>query len=139
MPASPFPRPSCRAPGCAARATRAGPWCPCGSGAGASGQFRARPLVLFPMKTLRTTLATTVAAALLAPAAHAAPTSICNAPIQMSDGGTLRANVFLPRADGRFPVVLTVTGYNKDTNNPFGLNCSSDSALASGNQKLLDN
>ena len=35
--------------------------------------------------------------------------------------------------------MLTVTGYNKDTNTPLGLpGCSSDSALASGNQKLLD-
>src|SRR4051794_21233929 len=88
----------------------------------------------------RTILAITVAAVLLAPAAaDAAPVSICNAPIKMSDGATLRANVFLPKADGRFPVVLTVTGYNKDTNNPLGLpGCGSDSALASGNTKLLD-
>src|SRR3954469_4781642 len=103
------------------------------------GQFRGRPFVLSAMKTLRTILATTVAAALFAPVAQAAPVSICNAPIQMSDGLTMRANVFLPKADGRFPVVLTVTGYNKDTNNPLGLpGCGSDSALASGNQKLLD-
>ena len=74
------------------------------------------------MKTLKLALALTVAAALYAPVAHADPVSICNAPIQMSDGVTLRANVFLPKADGKFPVVLTATGYNKDTNNPFGLN-----------------
>src|SRR3954467_2360347 len=103
------------------------------------GQFRGRPFVLSAMKTLRTILATTVAAALFAPVAQAAPVSICNAPIQMSDGLTMRANVFLPKADGRFPVVLAVTGYNKDTNNPLGRpGCGSDSALASGNQKLLD-
>lgn len=91
------------------------------------------------MKTLRTTLLVTVAAALLAPAAQAAPVSICNAPIKMSDGVTLRANVFLPKPDARVPVVLTVTGYNKDTNNPLGLaGCSSSSAIASGNTKLLD-
>jgi putative CocE/NonD family hydrolase len=92
------------------------------------------------MKTLKLALAFTVAAALGAPAAQAAdPVSICNAPIQMSDGITLRANVFLPKADGRFPVVLTATGYNKDTNNPLGLpGCSSSSAIASGNTKLLD-
>src|SRR4051795_2844939 len=102
-------------------------------------QFQGRRLVFFVMKLLRTTLALNVAAALLAPAAHAAPVSICNAPIQMSDGLTMRANVFLPKADGRFPTVLTVTGYNKDTNNPLGLpGCGSDSALASGNTKLLD-
>src|SRR3954466_13022022 len=102
-------------------------------------QFHGRPLVLCVMKLLRTTLVVTVAAALLAPAAQAAPVSICNAPIRMSDGVTLRANVFLPKADARVPVVLTVTGYNKDTNNPLGLpGCTSDSALASGNQALLD-
>jgi hypothetical protein len=54
------------------------------------------------MKTFKTTLAFTVAAALLAPAAHAAPVSICNAPIKMSDGVTLRANAFLPRPTGAF-------------------------------------
>lgn len=88
---------------------------------------------------MKTVLAFTVAAALVAPAAQAAaPVSICNAPIRMSDGVTLRANVFLPKPDARVPVVLTVTGYNKDTNNPLGLpGCSSDSALASGNQALL--
>src|SRR3954447_7009624 len=66
------------------------------------------------------------------------PVAICNAPMTMSDGVVLRANVFLPKATGRFPVVLTITGYNKDTNNPFGSSCSSDSALNSGNTKLLD-
>src|SRR3954467_13932481 len=102
-------------------------------------QFHGRPLVLCVMKLSRTTLALTVAAAILAPAAQAAPVSICNAPIKMSDGVALRANVFLPKADARVPVVLTITGYNKDTNNPLGLpGCSSDSALASGNQALLD-
>src|SRR3954453_22114382 len=92
------------------------------------------------LKTLRMSLALTVAAALFAPAAEAAePAAVGNAPIQMSDGVTLRANVFLPKSDGRFPVVLTATGYNKDTNNPLGLpGGSADSALASGNQKLLD-
>ncbi|MEA2494294.1 MAG: uncharacterized protein QOJ29_2205 [Thermoleophilaceae bacterium] len=84
-------------------------------------------------------LAITVLAALFAPAAQADPVAICNAPIQMSDGVTLRGNLFLPKAGGRFPVVLTITGYNKDTNNPLGLpGCGSDSALASGNSKLLD-
>src|SRR5437764_5034044 len=90
--------------------------------------------------SVRAALAVSLAAALLGPAAaaQADTVSICNAPIKMSDGVTLRANVFLPKASGRFPVVLTVTGYNKDTNNPFGSACSSDSALNSGNTKLLD-
>jgi putative CocE/NonD family hydrolase len=92
------------------------------------------------MKTLRLALALTVAAALGAPAAQAAePVSICNAPIQMSDGITLRANVFLPKADGRFPIVLTATGYNKDTTNPLGLSgCSTAGGIAAGNAELLD-
>src|SRR4051812_14984124 len=103
------------------------------------GQFHGRWRVLSAMKTLRRTLAITVAAAVFAPAAQAAPVSICNAPIQMSDGVTLRANVFLPQPDARVPVVLTVTGYNKDTNNPLGVpGCSTDSALSSGNKALLD-
>src|SRR5439155_8925875 len=86
----------------------------------------------------RFALVLTLGTLALPAAAQAAPVSMCNAPIQMSDGVTLRANVFLPKADGRFPVVLTVTGYNKDTNNPFGSDCSTDSALNSGNTKLLD-
>jgi putative CocE/NonD family hydrolase len=92
------------------------------------------------MKILSTTVAITVAAALVTPATAAAePVDVCNAPIVMSDGTTLRANVFLPKASWRFPVVLTATGYNKDTNNPLGLpGCGSGSALASGNTKLLD-
>src|SRR4051812_12816792 len=87
----------------------------------------------------RITLALTLAALFVVPAvAQADVVNICNAPIKMSDGVTLRANVFLPKANARFPVVLTVTGYNKDTNNPTGDQCSTDSALNSGNTKLLD-
>src|SRR4051812_11626110 len=56
----------------------------------------------------------------------------------MSDGTTLRANVFLPDGGGRVPVVLTVTGYNKDVSNPTGTQCSTSSGLAVGNAKLLD-
>jgi putative CocE/NonD family hydrolase len=91
------------------------------------------------MKRLNVVLAFCLAAVALAPAvAQADPVSICNAPISMSDGVVLRANVFLPKASGRFPVVLTITGYNKDTNNPVGSGCTSASALAPGNTKLLD-
>jgi uncharacterized protein len=45
----------------------------------------------------------------------AAPTNLCNVPIQMGDGITLRANVSLPAAaEGcRFPLILEITGYNK--------------------------
>jgi putative CocE/NonD family hydrolase len=43
---------------------------------------------------------------------------LCNVPITMSDGVVLRANVFLPAPTGRFPAVLTVSGYNKDPSTP---------------------
>src|SRR3954451_4565790 len=86
----------------------------------------------------RLSLVLTLAILALPAVAQAAdPVAICNAPIPMSDGAVMRANVFLPKATGRFPVVLTITGYNKDTNNPFGSQCGGDSALASGNANLL--
>jgi uncharacterized protein len=88
---------------------------------------------------IKRALAIAVFLGVLAPAAaQAEPVAICNAPILASDGVTLRANVILPKASGRFPVVLTITGYNKDTNNPSGDQCSGDSALNSANTKLLD-
>ncbi|MFL5839223.1 MAG: hypothetical protein ACJ77Z_02085, partial [Thermoleophilaceae bacterium] len=91
----------------------------------AAYQFRDRVLVLRVMKptSLTIALAMTVAAALLAPAAQAAPVSLCNVAIQMSDGVVLRANVFLPDDKSRVPVVLTTTGYNKDVGNPTGTAC----------------
>lgn len=42
------------------------------------------------------------------------PVGKCNIAITMSDGVTLRANVSHPQEKGRYPVVLEVTGYNKD-------------------------
>jgi putative CocE/NonD family hydrolase len=86
-------------------------------------------------------LALSAAAAIFAPAAQAAPVSMCNEAIQMSDGVVLRANVFLPGDKGaRVPVVLTTTGYNKDAAAPSGTPCSSGSqaGLAASNTKLLD-
>ncbi|QSO46831.1 CocE/NonD family hydrolase [Alicyclobacillus mengziensis] len=38
-----------------------------------------------------------------------------NVPIPMRDGVTLRANVFRPEADGKYPVILTRLPYGKDT------------------------
>src|SRR4051812_42278792 len=64
----------------------------------------------------------------LAPQASAATVSKCNVPIEMSDGTTLYANVWLPSEPGRFPTVLQTTGYNKDVF--YGGNCTPpDSAL----------
>jgi putative CocE/NonD family hydrolase len=54
--------------------------------------------------------------------AVAAPEYLCNVRITMSDGVVLRANVYLPQPTGRFPTVLTVTGYNKDAPTP-GAQC----------------
>jgi len=49
-----------------------------------------------------------------APAAGYTPTAECNVAIKMSDGINLRANIRRPSEPGRYPTVLTVTGYNKD-------------------------
>jgi uncharacterized protein len=37
-----------------------------------------------------------------------------NAPVPMRDGAVLRANVYRPRSDGRFPVLMTFGPYGKD-------------------------
>src|SRR3954451_5160757 len=44
-----------------------------------------------------------------------------NLPVKMRDGVTLRADVYRPGADGRFPVLLQRTPYNKDGDHGFGL------------------
>jgi hypothetical protein len=49
--------------------------------------------------------------------------SMCNVPITMNDGTVLRANLFLPTTPGTYPTLLTVTGYNKDSENPTGTEC----------------
>src|SRR3989442_1636510 len=66
---------------------------------------------------------------LCAPSASAT-VSLCNVPIEMSDGTVLRANVFLPSTSGRYPTVLTVTGYNKDAANPTGQECGASQGIA---------
>lgn len=79
-----------------------------------------------------------LAALWAAPAASADPVSMCNVPIRMSDGVTLRANVFLPSAGGgRVPTALTVTGYNKDAAAAPG-QCSTSAGIVAANAKLLD-
>jgi len=42
-------------------------------------------------------------------------------PVKMRDGVTLRADIYRPRADGRFPVLLERTPYNKRGEIEFGL------------------
>jgi putative CocE/NonD family hydrolase len=79
-----------------------------------------------------------VLTALAAAQASAATVSLCNVPITMSDGVTLRANVFLPSSTGRFPTVLTVTGYNKDAENPLGTECGGSQGIASDEPGLTE-
>jgi len=44
-----------------------------------------------------------------------------NVPVKMRDGVTLRADIYRPRADGKFAVLLQRTPYNKDGDVGFGL------------------
>ena len=88
---------------------------------------------------VRVALLAFVAACALAAPASAETVSMCNVPIRMSDGTTLRANVFLPAKGGRYPLSLTVTGYNKDINTPPGSGCSPSGGLVGANPKLLAN
>ena len=44
-----------------------------------------------------------------------------NVPVKMRDGVTLRADIYRPTADGKFPVLLQRTPYNKDNGVDFGL------------------
>ncbi|HWD10466.1 MAG TPA: CocE/NonD family hydrolase, partial [Solirubrobacteraceae bacterium] len=76
-------------------------------------------------------------AGLAASEAHAT-VSLCNVPITMSDGTVLRANIFLPSASGRFPTVLTATGYNKDAANPTGQGCEGSQAIAGDEPGLTE-
>ncbi len=44
-----------------------------------------------------------------------------NVPVKMRDGVTLRADIYRPKADGKFPVLLQRTPYNKGGGVEFGL------------------
>jgi len=44
-----------------------------------------------------------------------------NVPVKTRDGVTLRADIYRPKADGKFPVLLQRTPYNKDRDVGFGL------------------
>ncbi len=43
-----------------------------------------------------------------------------NVPVKMRDGITLRADIYRPKAEGKFPVLLQRTPYNKDSGVSFG-------------------
>lgn len=51
-----------------------------------------------------------------------APVTHCDVPILMSDGAEMRGHVTHPGADGRYPVVLEITGYNKGSGD-YGGRC----------------
>jgi putative CocE/NonD family hydrolase len=44
-----------------------------------------------------------------------------NVPVKMRDGVTLRADIYRPNVDGKFPVLLQRTPYNKDDGFGFGI------------------
>lgn len=63
----------------------------------------------------------------------------CNEPIPMSDGTVLRANVVLPDDQPvKRPVIVTVTGYNKDVSNPTGTSCEDGGGLAPVRTDLVE-
>jgi putative CocE/NonD family hydrolase len=76
-------------------------------------------------------------AAFAASDAHAS-VSMCNVPITMSDGTVMRANIFLPSTSGRFPTILTATGYNKDAGNPTGQECEASQGIAGDEPGLTE-
>jgi putative CocE/NonD family hydrolase len=67
-----------------------------------------------------------------------ASVNMCNVPITMSDGTVVRANVFLPSTTGRFPTVLTATGYNKDAANVSGQDCTGSQGIAGDEPGLTE-
>src|SRR5437660_11690249 len=46
-------------------------------------------------------------------------------PVKMRDGVILRADIYRPQAEGRFPVLLQRTPYNKNGGTAFGLKAAS--------------
>ncbi|MFZ2013430.1 MAG: CocE/NonD family hydrolase, partial [Nocardioides sp.] len=48
-----------------------------------------------------------------------------NVPVKMRDGVVLHADIYRPKADGQFPVLLQRTPYNKDGGFKFGLEAAS--------------
>jgi putative CocE/NonD family hydrolase len=67
-----------------------------------------------------------------------ATVSMCNVAIPMSDGVTLRANVYLPSTGVKVPTVLTVTGYNKDAASVPGQGCEGSGGLAGDEPGLAE-
>lgn len=53
-----------------------------------------------------------------------------NVAVKMRDGVTLRADVYRPKADGQFPVLLQRTPYNKSNGTSFGVKAASRGFVA---------
>src|SRR5690348_13524953 len=53
-----------------------------------------------------------------------------NAKIKMRDGVTLHADIYRPNAEGKFPVLLQRTPYNKDNEVEFGLKAAARGYVA---------
>jgi uncharacterized protein len=90
------------------------------------------------VKLLRWAVPIALALAGFAASQAQATVSLCNVPITMSDGTVLRANIFLPNTTGRFPTVLTATGYNKDAANPTGQDCEGSQSIAGDEPGLTE-
>lgn len=90
------------------------------------------------MRTARAAFGFALLLAAFADADAQAMVSMCNVPITMSDGTVLRANVYLPSSTGRYPTVLTATGYNKDAANPTGQDCSGSQGISSADPSLTE-
>src|SRR5689334_23203253 len=87
---------------------------------------------------LRRALALALPLTLLLAAGAQASVSMCNVAIPMRDGVVLRANVYLPSTSGRYPTILTATGYNKDAGNPTGQECNSSQGIAGDEPGLTE-
>ena len=68
-------------------------------------------------------LSAALGAAVPAAGQEAAPVSLCDVALPMSDGVELRAHVTHPGGKGRYPVVLEITGYNKGSGD-YGGRCA---------------
>jgi putative CocE/NonD family hydrolase len=76
------------------------------------------------MRKIFSVLFAIITVALITIPAHAAnPNPVTyerNAVVTMRDGVKLRADIYRPTADGKFPVLLQRTPYNKDNDVDFG-------------------
>jgi uncharacterized protein len=101
-------------------------------------RVRAIASTVAPVRLLGRALPLAIVVVGLAASQAQATVSMCNVPITMSDGVVIRANIFLPSASGRYPTVLTATGYNKDAANPTGGDCEASQGIAGDEPGLTE-